>query len=215
MGRDRGSTGNGMRFQGKITSWKDDQGFGFITPNGGGPQVFIHIKSLSSQRRRPLGNEIVTYELTTNGKGQARAENVAFVRARASNQRSPREGAGSLWAAVAFLAIVAAAVLAGKLLPMVLGLYLGASAVTFVVYAFDKSAARNNRWRTRESALHMLSLAGGWPGALFAQRLLRHKSSKGSFQKRFWFTVVLNCGFLGWLLTPFGAGVLRVMLGSP
>ena len=28
------------RHQGKITSWKDDQGFGFIAPNGGGPAVF-------------------------------------------------------------------------------------------------------------------------------------------------------------------------------
>ncbi|MDB5823509.1 MAG: Cold-shock DNA-binding domain [Herminiimonas sp.] len=215
MGRDRGSTGNGMRFQGKITSWKDDQGFGFITPNGGGPQVFVHIKSLSSQRRRPLGNEIVTYELTMNGKGQPRAENVAFVRDGALKGRSQRKGAGSLWFAAAFLAFVAGSALAGKMLPVVFGLYLGASAVTFVVYAFDKSAAKSNRQRTSERTLHLFSLAGGWPGALFAQRLLRHKSSKESFQMRFWFTVVLNCGIFGWLLTPFGSRALRMVLGLP
>ena len=68
-----------MRFQGKITNWKDEQGFGFIVPNGGGRQVFVHIRSFSNRRRRPVGNEIVTYELKTDAKGRAYAETVAFV----------------------------------------------------------------------------------------------------------------------------------------
>ncbi len=29
--------------KGKITSWNDEKGFGFIRPSGGGKQVFIHI----------------------------------------------------------------------------------------------------------------------------------------------------------------------------
>jgi uncharacterized membrane protein YsdA (DUF1294 family)/cold shock CspA family protein len=203
-----------MRYQGKITSWKDDQGFGFITPNGGGPQVFVHIKSLSSQRRRPAGNEIVTYELTLNEKGQPRAQKVAFVRDRVPKQGSPGKGTASLLMAVAFLGLVAVAVLAGKLPPLVFGLYLGASAAAFVAYALDKSAARNNRWRTKERTLHMFSLAGGWPGALFAQRVFRHKSKKQSFQIVFWFSVVINCGALGWLLSPAGSNALRTILGS-
>lgn len=52
-----------MRYQGKITNWKDDKGFGFITPNGGENQVFVHIKSFANRQRRPVGDEIVTYEL--------------------------------------------------------------------------------------------------------------------------------------------------------
>ncbi|MGD9578618.1 MAG: DUF1294 domain-containing protein, partial [Syntrophorhabdus sp.] len=35
----------------------------------------------------------------------------------------------------------------------------------------DKSAARNERWRTQESRLHLFALIGGWPGALVAQKL--------------------------------------------
>ncbi|MGD9872533.1 MAG: cold shock domain-containing protein, partial [Thauera sp.] len=52
-----------MRHQGKITTWKDDKGFGFIAPNGGGEPVFLHVSSLANRRRRPEGNELVSYEL--------------------------------------------------------------------------------------------------------------------------------------------------------
>jgi uncharacterized membrane protein YsdA (DUF1294 family) len=80
----------------------------------------------------------------------------------------------------------------------ILVLYLAASAASIVVYAVDKSAARHGRWRARESALHLLALMGGWPGALVAQRLFRHKSRKPSFQAAFRLTVVVNCAFLLW-----------------
>ena len=52
-----------MRHQGRITTWKDDIGFGFITPKGGGVQLFVHINSFSSRPRRPEIDELVTYEL--------------------------------------------------------------------------------------------------------------------------------------------------------
>ena len=83
-------------------------------------------------------------------------------------------------------------------------MYLVASSLTFIAYAWDKSAAKSGRWRTQESTLHLLSLAGGWPGALVAQKVLRHKSRKQSFQFMFWFTVAINCSILGWLLSSFG-----------
>ncbi|WP_457329053.1 DUF1294 domain-containing protein [Rhizobacter sp. P5_C2] len=70
--------------------------------------------------------------------------------------------------------------------------YAGLSVITFVVYAIDKSAARRKGPRTPERTLHLLSLAGGWPGALLAQRWLRHKSAKASFRRVFWVTVVVN-----------------------
>lgn len=56
------------------------------------------------------------------------------------------------------------------------------SVMTFIVYLVDKTAAQKNRWRIPEKTLHLLSLVGGWPGALLAQRLLRHKTQKISFQ---------------------------------
>jgi len=105
-------------------------------------------------------------------------------------------------------------VLSGKLPFTVLVLYLAASVITFGAYAFDKSAARNDQWRTQESTLHFLALVGGWPGALAAQRLLRHKSKKQSFQFVFWATIVFNFSALGWLFTPSGTEALHSILGT-
>lgn len=77
--------------------------------------------------------------------------------------------------------------------------YAALSAAAFIAYALDKSAARQGRWRIAENTLHLLALLGGWPGALAAQRLLRHKTRKPAFQLRYWGSVVLNCAVLGWL----------------
>lgn len=77
--------------------------------------------------------------------------------------------------------------------------YGGVSLVCFLAYALDKSAARAGRRRTPESTLLLLGLGCGWPGAILAQQLLRHKSSKVPFRIKFWFTVACNvAAFLYW-----------------
>jgi len=81
--------------------------------------------------------------------------------------------------------------------------YLVASVVTFAVYARDKQAAMRGARRTPERTLHWLALVGGWPGALLAQRLLRHKTRKPFFRTMLWLTVGLHVV----LLTALAAGV--------
>jgi uncharacterized membrane protein YsdA (DUF1294 family) len=92
---------------------------------------------------------------------------------------------------------------------IIINAYFIVSAITFIVYALDKSAAKGNRWRIEENTLHLCGLFGGWPGALLAQRLFRHKTKKTSFQVVFWITVILNVGVIGWLLFSSAAQDLR------
>jgi uncharacterized membrane protein YsdA (DUF1294 family) len=66
------------------------------------------------------------------------------------------------------------------------------SLITFLVYRSDKLRAERCEWRIPESTLHSLEFMGGWAGGLLAQRLLRHKCSKLSFQVEFWLIVALH-----------------------
>lgn len=204
-----------MRYQGRITDWRDDKGFGFVTPNGGGSKVFVHIKSFPNRQRRPTGNELVTYELASDARGRPQGVNIAFVGDRPSSPptTAPGPGVGALIFAAVFLAVVAGAVATGRLPFLVLIAYLVASCGAYLAYVFDKAASLKGQWRTPESTLHLFSLVGGWPGAVLAQRTLRHKTRKQSFQVTHWATVGLNCAALGWLLSPAGMRTVKSLLG--
>lgn len=89
--------------------------------------------------------------------------------------------------------------------------YLGMSILTFGMYAIDKSAAGRGAQRIPENTLHILAVLGGWPGALYAQQLLHHKSSKASFRVVFWITLVVNVGVLIYRLSPHGAWLLTML----
>ncbi len=82
--------------------------------------------------------------------------------------------------------------------------YGGMSLLAYAAYAVDKAAARRRRRRVPERTLHLLSLLGGWPGALLAQRRLRHKTGKPRFQAMFRATVLVHvtlAGAAGWSMS--------------
>ncbi len=66
------------------------------------------------------------------------------------------------------------------------------SVLAFFLYWSDKRKARADNWRTPENVLHAVELAGGWPGALLAQQVFRHKTRKVSFQLVFWLIVLMH-----------------------
>ncbi|MBW4459395.1 MAG: cold shock domain-containing protein [Nodosilinea sp. WJT8-NPBG4] len=59
--------------RGQLTSWKDDRGFGFIKPEGGGKEVFLHISALPRDCRRPQVGDTILYEKVTQPDGKVRA----------------------------------------------------------------------------------------------------------------------------------------------
>jgi uncharacterized membrane protein YsdA (DUF1294 family)/cold shock CspA family protein len=203
-----------MRAKGKITTWNDGKGYGFITPAAGGKQIFVHIRAFANRNRRPQVNEVVSYALSADRQGRPCAVRATLAGDRFQQSIEHSRGLLSLVAAAVFLAIVGASVAASMIPPAILVVYLVTSVITFIVYARDKSAARKGDWRTSENTLHLLSLAGGWPGALVAQQKLRHKSRKQSFRLVFRATVVLNTGYYVWLYTPDGTAALRALMDS-
>ncbi|MBU2978819.1 cold shock and DUF1294 domain-containing protein [Alteromonas sp. C1M14] len=194
-----------MRTKGKLISWNEEKGFGFITPMAGGKQIFIHINGFSNRNRCPVVGEIVTYTQSSDKQGRPCAVKATVAGEKSSKKTKRNTSNVSMVVAVCFLIIVVLCVFATKIPIHILALYTAASLVTFTLYALDKSAAQKGGWRIQERTLHLLSLIGGWPGALIAQQKLRHKTQKQSFRIVFWITVLLNCGAFVWLFTEYGA----------
>ncbi|MFN0011414.1 MAG: DUF1294 domain-containing protein [Phycisphaerales bacterium] len=67
------------------------------------------------------------------------------------------------------------------MLPIALAWYALASLATFGLYVADKRRAASGSWRISERTLHLAALLGGWPGALAAIKLVRHKNRKAGF----------------------------------
>lgn len=190
------TTGN-ERGDGVLVSWNESRGFGFIAPSTGGRDVFVHISDFVGRVRRPRVGERLTFELDTNSEGKPRGRLVAAPGIRITDglrrgRMTARQISIGYLAIAAFAALYLLVALLWGLPLWVHVLYLGSSVASFVVYAADKSAAAAGRWRTSESTLLAFGLIGGWPGAIVAQRTLRHKSRKHSFQVAFWGTVALN-----------------------
>lgn len=65
-------------YKGRLKTWKDDRGFGFIKPDDGSKDVFLHISALKGTSRRPKVGDIILYELATDSEGKIRASNASI-----------------------------------------------------------------------------------------------------------------------------------------
>ena len=204
-----------MSFIGIVNEWNDERGFGFIRPEAGGQDIFVHIRSFEGQTARPAVGQRVSFEVETGIDGKKRAKRVLPARfaARYKPERqveSPKFDAVGLLVIGLFAALYWFATTFWRIPHVVGTLYLAASVVCFAAYARDKSAAKTRRWRTPEGTLLMLGFLGGWPGAILAQQLFRHKSTKASFQAKFWASVIVNAaGFIA-----FASPLLASIVGK-
>lgn len=199
--------------QGKLVDWKDERGFGFIKPGSGGKDVFLHISAFKTSSRRPQVGDLISYQLTSDKNGRIRAyqaviDNLKNNSTTTNNQNrsqfKPTKTNSKLGLEVLFLSVIplwGAFDFALKMHnPIPLCLYPAMSYVTFLLYADDKSRAQCKQWRTPEKTLHFCELTGGWIGAFIAQRKLRHKNKKESYQIVFWLIVIIHLGFwVNWL----------------
>lgn len=106
------------------------------------------------------------------------------------------------FAALCVLPIAGSAqLLSAQGVPWALAAYVLVSIVTFGMYWADKRSALGDRRRIPEGRLHLAELLGGWPGALVAQQVFRHKTRKTSFQIVFWAIVLVHQAlWADWLL---------------
>ncbi|WP_298579733.1 DUF1294 domain-containing protein [uncultured Luteimonas sp.] len=210
-----------MSLIGRIEQWNDARGYGFVRPlasqSDAQSRAFVHVRAIERAGRRPADGDLVRYATARDAQGRLNAVRVSFVNADAMRRQSQARGevreasrqrrAGARLGGglrrgvlVAATAVLAGGWLLGEWGGVVPAWYAAMSAVAFLAYRRDKLAAGRGARRTPESSLHLIDLAGGWPGGLVAQQVLRHKSSKSAYQAMFWITVALNVAGFAWLL---------------
>jgi uncharacterized membrane protein YsdA (DUF1294 family)/cold shock CspA family protein len=191
-----------MTKAGRIKTWDANKGYGFIDIHAESNDVFFHASALRNRGVSPKPGDRVSFELSRDARGRVCALNVNIAGA-PPPQMNMNMGS-LLFGGGALLACIAASV--SGVLPHVIGWsMLLMSMLAVLAYYADKQSAVRNARRTPEKSLHLLALAGGWPGALIAQQLFRHKNRKASFQTTFWATVVLHAGAVtAWKLHSAG-----------
>ncbi len=213
-----------MKKQGTVVKWDDTRGFGFIRSGAKG-DLFFHVRDFRGMNTlQPREGLLVAFDEKLGDKGLRAVSVQPSGEAAAATARSDRSitsppppsrprkrqeassaGSGAALALPLMLAYATAMVWAvwTRQIPWwVLPALFFINLLTFYAYMRDKDAAGRGAWRVSEDALHLWSLAGGWPGAWFAQQLLRHKSRKQAFRMMYWLTVVLHCAALGVWLYP-------------
>lgn len=94
-----------MRIEGKLKQWNDERGFGFIAPNGGGPEVFVHVSAFPRDGIRPRIGERLSFEIETGADGKKQAKRLlchdrTTVGQAAQHARPPRRAekpGGTSW----------------------------------------------------------------------------------------------------------------------
>ncbi len=62
--------------RGKITQWKEDKGFGFITSEENGDRIFFHISDVKTKSKKPKKNDVVIYQSTFDSQGRLKAKSI-------------------------------------------------------------------------------------------------------------------------------------------
>lgn len=191
-----------MSTYGVLKAWDEERGFDFIEPAQGGKDIFVPLTAFAPGKQRPRVKQRVRFEIETGPDGQPQASQVE-VAMPASLRSVSRHEASAHWAMAirlalpAFLGLYLLLAIVWEIPASVALGYLALSALTLGAHAMDKYM------------LHLLSLLGGWPGALLAQRWVRHKSAKTQFRQWFWITAAINVTAFVLLCSPLGQPLWR------
>jgi uncharacterized membrane protein YsdA (DUF1294 family)/cold shock CspA family protein len=177
---------------GVVVSFDLGKGFGFIRSPEYREDIFVHVEEVDG--RVPLrSGQRVRFVAKDTERGL-----------RATRVVPGSVGLSPAMSAAGFLVAILVAV-TGALHKAGLGwvgAYLGAiGTATWAAFAWDKRQAGLGGRRVPEAVLLGLSLLGGSPAAAVAMFILRHKTSKPSFQAKFAMVVVAQVAAIGgwWL----------------
>ena len=182
--------------EGSISHWNDEKGFGFIRYKAKASGVFFHISSFAYHHIRPQKGDKVTFIVTeNNGRYSAQrvvlakdADSIHIDNIIDSTQLPPHIAEAFVFGLISIFFYAALAYISAPL--AIASLII--SNLTYMLYSLDKQASLQHRQRIPEASLHIAAMLGGWPGALIARAMLRHKTKKIRFVIFFWLSIIIN-----------------------
>ena len=65
---------------GRVKFFNADRGFGFILPDGGGPEVFVHVHEVETAGMNTLvAGQLLTYDIGTARDGRSKVVNLRLL----------------------------------------------------------------------------------------------------------------------------------------
>jgi len=178
-----------VTMQGYIIHFNKEKAYGFIRSETQEENIFVHISEVKNAQELSQG-QAVTFELKTTPKGLSAINVIA-----GKKQYSPY----LIFGVISFVFILLLFAYLSQQIHLLIAYLLSINLTTFLLYGYDKLISSGEYLRVPELNLQALSLLGGSPAALLAQKFFRHKTIKESFQLVYWVIVILQIGFLIWL----------------
>jgi uncharacterized membrane protein YsdA (DUF1294 family)/cold shock CspA family protein len=183
------ASGGDRRRLGRLDSWNDERGFGYVRTDESAELLFVHIKSFRTRPRRPLAGDPLTFIEGTGRNGRPAAEDVEIDGLPApapgkpsGPRRTPIADVTRVMAALSIFIAVATLSALGRA-PIWFGvLYYTMGLASLMLYSADKRYAIAGRSRVRETSMHVVDALFGIGGGLFAQHVFRHKTRKRAFR---------------------------------
>ena len=175
--------------QGYIIHFNEEKGYGFIRSDEHEENIFVHISAVKNSETLDQG-QAVDFNIKKTKKGLSALNVIA-----GKKQSSPY----LIFGLISLFTIIAIVIYASQYMQILIAYLLAINITTFALYGYDKYISSSEKLRVPELNLQILSLLGGSPAALLAQKFFRHKTVKGSFQIVYWVIVLGQVGLILWL----------------
>ncbi len=182
---------------GVVVRYDEALGFGFLRVRGEREDLFVHVRDVEGGGPLRAGQRVRFRGVEADAHGP-RAVGVVPGR-----RGLPPTGTSAIGLAVALGVVAFGFREVG--LPWVVAGLLAVNLLTVLVYARDKQQARKGARRLPEWVLLAMAFLGGWPAALLAMALLRHKTRKRSFRLAFFGVVALELAMVGGVCWRWGS----------
>ncbi|MFC3914342.1 cold-shock protein [Pseudaeromonas sharmana] len=178
-----------MHFQGRITDWSQERGYGFIEPHGATQRVYLNVNAFASLSRLPQDGDIVVYQADIDQihRPEAREAWLLDDWKQRREVRRPSVLPVTL-GCISWFVLLLLGIQYDRLPALLPILYLLASLLALFAQPGKESTALSPHLTKLQKLLPALTLLGGWPGLMFA----RHRQALGERQRLAW---------LGWLVS--------------